>query len=1048
MANPVDYAISHARLTLATLLFLLVAGFSAYQSIPKEAEPDVKVPIIYVNVTQRGISPEDAERLILRPLETQLKSVGSIKEMRSASYEGGGYVLVEFEAGFDSGRALADVRAKVDDARRELPRDADEPKVQEVNLSLFPVLVVGLGGDVPERTLLRVARDAKTAIEQVPGVLSAELRGARDEAVEIIAEPMLMKSYGISLDQLIASFNAGNSLVAAGALEGSSGRFAVKVPSLIENPVDVLKFPIAATGSASVTLGDVAEVRPTFKDATSITRINGKPAIAIEVVKRTGANLIETVDQVKKVVEQFRQTWPQTVTVAFTQDKSRDIRSMLHELQNSVITAVLLVIVIMLVSLGGRASLFIGIAIPASFLAGILGLQLAGLTVNIVVLFSLILAVGMLVDDAIIVSEFAERRMAEGMEPKAAYSLAAKRMAGPVIAATATRVAAFSPLMFWPGIVGEFMKYMPLTLIATLSASLVVALFFTPTLGAMLGRAAPVRDERVRDTGLYMRTVKLSLRHPGMTLLAALMLLVGVIFSYGRFGNGVEFFPEVEPDFALVQVRARGNLSIAEKDALVRQVEQHLQKMPEIGTIYARAGEGQRGSNEVTEDTVGTVQFEFVDWRERRKASVIMEDIRKATADIPGVIIEVTKPKAGPPTGKPITLQIASNDPARLAAAARKAAELLRASPDARDVDDGLPLPGIDWKLQVDKSEAAKFGASPSTVGTAVQLVTNGVKVSEYRPNDTDKAVDILVRFPEDRRNLDQLDDLRINTAMGAVPISNFVKRVPEQKVGLINRVGGQRVVTVTANVAEGVQTAAVQQAVLAEIGKNRIEGVTFRLKGEDEEREKAGAFLMKAFGAAIFLIFAILLAQFNKFSSVLLVLSAVVLSTIGVLIGLMIMGQAFGVVMTGIGIIANAGVIVNNNIVLIDTYDRLRHEGVNAYDAILETCRERARPVVLTAVTAVLGVLAIAFGINIDFVTRDVAIGAPSTQWWVHLSTAIVFGLGFATILTLVVTPAALMVLARLGEWRRGRKEARIARRAARRGEREAREAAGTPAE
>lgn len=1032
MANPVDYAISHARLTLATLAFLLIAGFSAYLSIPKEAEPDVKVPIIYVSVTQRGISPQDAERLILRPIETQLKSVSHVKEMRAASYEGGGYVLVEFEAGFDSNAALADVRAKVDDAKSDLPREADEPKVQEVNLSLFPVLVVALGGNVPERTLLQLARQAETAVEQIPGVLSADLRGARDEVVEIIAEPMLMKSYGISLDTLVESFSAGNSLVAAGAIESASGRFAVKVPSLIERPEDVLKFPVAATPSAVVTLGDVAEVRPTFKDPTSITRINGKPAMTLEIVKRTGANLIETVDAVKQTMADLQKTWPSTVEVAFTQDKSKDIRTMLHELQNSVITAVLLVVVIMLFVLGGRASIFIGIAIPASFLAGILGLQLAGLTVNIVVLFSLILAVGMLVDDAIIVSEFAERRMAEGMPAKAAYSLAAKRMAGPVIAATATRVAAFSPLMFWPGIVGEFMKYLPLTLIATLSASLAVALFFTPTLGAIMGRATEIKDERAADRGFYMRTVRLALKHPLATLGLAVLLLVGVIQAYGRFGNGVEFFPEVEPDYALVQVRARGNLSIAEKDGLVRQVEETLLGMKELDTVYARAGEGQRGSDEVTEDTVGTIQFEFVDWRERRPASVIMEEIRQKTAEIPGVIIEVTKPAAGPPTGKPITLQITSLDPEKLFPTAVRVAGMLRAMPDTRDVDDGLPLPGIDWRLDVDKAEAAKYGANPASVGTAVQLVTNGVKIAEYRPDSTDKSVDILVRFPGDRRSIDQLDDLRMNTPSGYVPIGNFVTRTPDQKVGLINRVNAQRVVTVTANVAEGVQTAQVQQAVMEALAKENFgEGISFKMKGEDEEREKAGAFLMKAFGAALFLIFAILLAQFNKFTSVLLVLTAVILSTIGVLVGLMFMGQAFGVVMTGIGVIANAGVIVNNNIVLIDTYDRLRREGWTAYDAIIETCRERARPVVLTAVTAVLGVAAIAFGVNIDFVTRDVFVGAPSTQWWVHLSTAIVFGLGFATILTLIVTPAALMAIANLAAWRDARRARRRERKA-----------------
>jgi len=1036
MKNPIDFAISHARLTLAFLAFLLLAGFIAYTTIPKEAEPDVKVPIVYVQLSQRGISPEDAERLLLRPMETQLKSVASVKEMRSTAFEGGGFVLLEFEAGFDSTKAVQDVRAKVDDAKRDLPKDADQPSVREVNLSLFPVLVVALTGDVPERTLLRIARGAKNAIESIPGVLSADLKGARDEVVEIIAEPMLMKSYGISLDGLIGGVAQSNSLVAAGALEGGTGRFAVKVPALIERPEDILKLPVSASAGASVTLGDVAEVRPTFKDATSITRVNGKPAIAIEVSKRTGSNLIETVDLVKYVVGELQKSWPATVSVTFSQDKSKTIRDMLHELQNSVVTAVLLVLVIMMFVLGGRPSLFIGIAIPGSFLAGILALQLAGLTVNIVVLFSLILAVGMLVDDAIIVSEYAERRLAEGMDPKLAFSMAAKRMAGPVIASTLTRIAAFSPLLFWPGIVGQFMKYMPLTLIATLSASLVVALFFTPTLGALLGKAAEnPHDDRAKEKGLYMRLVHFCVGHPGLTLASAFFLLVAVIKAYGLFGKGVEFFPNVEPDYGIVQIHARGNLSITEKDELVKRVEERILPMKELKTVYARSGEGQKGSSEVSEDTVGSIQFEFIDWQHRRPAHLIMEEIRTNTADIAGVSIEVTAPKGGPPTGKAIQVQLSAIDPAYLIPAAKKVATALESVPDVRDLDNGLALPGIDWTINVDKAEAAKYGASATSVGAALQLVTNGVKISEYRPNDTDKSVDLILRFPEDKRTLDDIEELRINTQAGSVPIGNFVTRTPSPRVGQLNRVAGSRVITVSANVTEGVQSAIVQQNVINTLSKLDLgPGVTFKLKGEDEERAKAGAFLSKAFGTAMFLIFAILLAQFNKFTSVMLVLSAVVLSTIGVLLGLMIMGQSFGVVMTGIGIIANAGVIVNNNIVLIDTYDRLRHEGMNAYDAIIETCRERARPVVLTAVTAILGVLAIAFGINLDFVNRDIAIGAPSTQWWTHLSAAIVFGLGFATVLTLVVTPAALMMIANLSQSRQRRREARAAKREAKR--------------
>jgi len=490
--------------------------------------------------------------------------------------------------------------------------------------------------------------------------------------------------------------------------------------------------------------------------------------------------------------------------------------------------------------------------------------------------------------------------------------------------------------------------------------------------------------------------------------------------AYGKFGRGVEFFPSVEPDYGQVIVHARGNLSLDEKNRAVADVEQRVLAFDGLKTVYARIGEQPRGMGELSEDTIGVIQFEFADWRARRPAHAIMDAIRAKTADIPGILVEVTAPRAGPPTGKPVQVQLSAPDPAALTSAAKKVAAMLAQRADVRDIDDGLPLPGIDWKLEVDKAEAAKYGAGVNTVGSAVQLVTNGLKATEYRPIDSDKSVDILVRFPPDRRSLDQIDELRVQTPAGFVPIGNFVTRVPAQRVGYINRVNANRVVTVAANVGDGVQSAKVQEDIARTLaGSDLGPGVTFRLKGEDEERAKAGAFLMKAFGTAIFLIFAILLAQFNRLTSVGLVLTAVVLSTFGVLLGLLLMGQSFGVVMTGIGVIANAGVIVNNNIVLIDTYDRLRREGIAAYDAIIETCRERARPVVLTAVTAILGVLPIAFGVNVEFLSREITVGAPATQWWIHLSTAIVFGLGFATVLTLIVTPAALMAIENLREWR-----------------------------
>ncbi|MBL0933328.1 MAG: efflux RND transporter permease subunit [Rhizobiaceae bacterium] len=1010
--NIVRIAIDNARLTISILLFLVVAGGLAYQSIPKEAEPDIAIPIIYVSLTYQGISPEDSERLLLRPVEMQMKGLSGVKEMRSSAYEGGGFVLVEFQPGYDFSNALEDVRAKVSDARRELPQGVDEPTVNEVNVSEFPVLVVTMSGDLPERVLAQTARELRDRIEEVPGVLEGALQGTRDEQVDVVIDPVKLSSYGLQLDQMIQGVNAGNSLVAAGALQGSEGRYPVKVPSLIENVEDVANLPIVAGPNAVVRAQDLATIRSTFKEAETITRLDGRPAIAIEVKKRSGANLIDTVDQVKVVASTFQQALPIAVDISYSQDKSDMVRQLLSDLQNHVLIAVILVFIVILYALSGRASLLIGLAIPASFLMGILALSLMGYTVNMIVLFSLILAVGMLVDDAIIVTEFAERRMSEGMDKRAAFELAANRMAGPVIAATMTRIAAFSPLLFWPGIVGEFMKYLPLTLIVTLSASMLFALVFTPTLGAMFAKAEPHPEGK--PDGLYMGIVKKAVAFPKTVLVLTVALLVGVQYSYTHYGAGVEFFPNVEPEYGLMYVHARGNLSLAEMDAATRQAEERLLGWPGVSSVYTRVGQTRGGGQDIDEDVVGVIQYEFHDWRERKAASEILNDLRAEMSGIPGVEVQVRVPEAGPPTGQPIQVRLSAADPSGLNDQAAAVAARIAQIPGVIEISDGLPPPGVDWALRVDRAKAARYGVSPSQVGTVVQLVTTGLKLTDYRPAGVDDAVDIRLRLPDDRRTLSSLDQLRVQTPEGAVPISNFVTREPQARTGILNRIDGERTIVVQANVATGYQVAEVQAEVTQALSQMDMGQNRWRLAGSSEESAEAGAFLTKAFGAAIFLIFVVLLAQFNKFTSVFLVLMTVVMSTIGVFLGLLLTGQTFGVVMSGIGIIALAGVVVNNNIVLIDTYDLLRHEGMSKVDAILQTCRERARPVVLTALSAIFGVAPIAFGLGLELFHHETTINAPSTQWWISLSSAIVYGLSFATVLTLVVTPAALMVFTR----------------------------------
>ncbi|MFZ9198005.1 MAG: efflux RND transporter permease subunit [Paracoccaceae bacterium] len=1012
----VELAIRNTRLTLSVLVFLILSGTIAYMTIPKEAEPDIQIPIIYVSVHYEGISPEDSERLILRPLETALKSIQGIKKMTGTAYQGGGNVLMEFQAGANLDKALTDVRSKVDDARRDLPSEADEPTVNEVNISEFPVLVVTLSGDVPERVLTAAGRTLRDRIEEISGVLEARLQGTRDDVVEVIVDPSKLSSYGLRPDVMIAGVMANNQLIAAGAMEGTEGRYAIKVPSLIETLEDVARLPVVASDNAVVRAMDIAEIRPTLKDPVNITRLDGKAAVAIEVSKRIGANLIETVDEVRAVTETVAKDLPEGVEVSFSQDKSITIRQLLSDLQNSVLTAVVLVFIVILYALTVRSSILIGLAIPASFLMGILGLQMAGLTVNLVVLFSLILAVGMLVDDAIIVVEYAERRMAEGQDRRTAFIEASRKMAGPVTASTMTRIAAFSPLLFWPGVVGEFMKYMPITLIATLSASMLYALVFVPVLGALIAR--PFKEPLRKKDGAYMALVSRAIRHPWIVVMLAVGSLIAVPVIYGKVGKGVEFFPNVEPEYGLLYVKARGNLSIHEKDALVQLAEARILGWPGVKTVYTRVGAGGGAGNEGPADAIGVIQYEFVDWRERKNANEILNDLRAAMVGIPGVDIEVSVPQAGPPTGKAIQLRLSADDPAGLNDLAAGLAGKIAALPDVIDVSNGLPLPGIDWQLRVNRAEAARYGASPGAVGAVVQMVTSGLKLSDYRPAGSDDAVDIVLRLPPDQRNIAALDQLRIETPDGPVPISNFVTREPAATIGTLTRIDGARSITIQAGIAAGVQEQPVRDAVAALVEAEfavqglTAQGVRWTMAGEDEEQAEAGAFLAKAFGAALFLIFGVLLAQFNKFISVGLVLSAVVMSTIGVFLGLMIMGQPFGVVMTGIGVIALAGVVVNNNIVLIATYDDLRHHGMGKIDAILETCRERARPVVLTALTAIFGVLPIAFGLNLELLSHETTYGAPSTQWWISLSSAIVYGLAFATVLTLVVTPSMLVLV------------------------------------
>ena len=1044
MKGVIEAALDRSRTVLLALLFIILAGVSTYRAIPKESQPDVQIPYIYVSMTHEGISPEDAERLLVRPMEQEMRALEGVKEMTSSAYEGGANVTMEFDAGIDTDIALQDVRAKVDLAKAELPDETEEPTVNEVKISrIDPMLVLNLSGKVPERTLAIIARDLEEKIETIPGVLDVETSGKREELMEVLVDPLAMESYGLTQNELFNLVARNNKLVAAGALQSGQGRVPVKVPGVFESVADVLSLPVKVDGERVVHFGDIADVRRTYKDATSYARINGQPAIALEVVQRTGANIILTIERVRAVVEEEQRLWPTGVAVTYSRDSSRDIKNMLTDLQNNVISAVLLVLIVIIGILGVRNALLVGIAIPGSFLTGILLIGVGGLTINIVVLFSLIMAVGMLVDGAIVVTELADRKMAEGLDRRAAYSEAARRMAWPIIASTATTLAAFAPLVFWPGITGEFMKYLPLTLIAVLSASLLMALVFVPTLGSMIGKtgalnakarerlaAAEIGDLNTIGgfTGGYIRFLNKALSFPLLTAGAVTALLVLVFVLYGRFGHGVEFFPEVEPEFARINIAARGDLSVGEKDALVSKVERRILDMPEFESVYARTGGGGRGARE---DQIGSIALQLVDWEFRRPAAEILEEVRERTADIAGVVIDTKTPRAGPGGEKPIVIELSSRDQGALTAAVARVRAVLDGMDGLEDVEDSRPLPGIEWRIGVDRAQAARFGADVTLVGNTIQLVTNGIKIGEYRPDDAEEEIDIRVRYPLGSRNLDEIDKLRVPSDNGPIPITNFVDRTPAQKVGTIERTDMRRTMTASSDVAPGVLADVKVRELrdrLMELTPDPRVSITFR--GDKEDQDEASAFLSRAMIVAVFIIAIILVTQFNSVFQGLLILTEVLFSTGGVLLGHLVMNMPFGIVMSGIGVIALAGIVVNNNIVLIDTYNNLRAHGVEYLEAVLRTCAQRLRPVLLTTITTILGLMPMVLGININLVERHLTIGGPSSQWWVQLSSSVAGGLAFATVLTLLLTPALIVAQARAAANWRTRRERKLRQR------------------
>ncbi|WP_170428207.1 efflux RND transporter permease subunit [Ruegeria arenilitoris] len=1187
MTGIVSWAAGRARMVLAFIAISLVIGGFAYVSLPKEGEPDIEIPALFVSVQFPGISAEDSENLLVKPMETELADLDGLKDMTSTAAEGYAGVALEFEFGWDKTAIMADVRDAMNSAQAEFPEGAEQYSLTEINFSEFPIVIVNLTGAVPERTMARIAKNLQDDLEALDSVLEAGIAGNRDELLEVLIDPLRLEAYNVTADELINVVRNNNQLIAAGEVETAQGTFSVKIPSSFKTAQDVYGLPVKVNGDRVVTLGELAQVNYTFEDREGTARFNGEQTVALQVVKRKGYNLIDTVDAVKATIATAQTKWPPEMQAAIqlgtSNDQSRIVGSMVSQLEGSVLTAVALVMIVVLASLGTRAALLVGFAIPTSFLLCFAFLAMIGVTISNMVMFGLILAVGMLVDGAIVVVEYADKRIKEGVGPMHAYVEAAQRMFWPIVSSTATTLCAFLPMLFWPGVPGEFMKMLPITLIFVLSASLVVALVYLPVMGGVSGRMSRVFDrssdwlrartpwwvravmvppalymiflgamqllnpayllpegasggvllgaalfilggfagsvtlsaariERApdqhvhtaREHTLFGYVIKFLVGNPIMPIVSIVLIgfaIVGVMTAFGNNNRGVEFFVETEPEQATAFVRARGNISLVEKDQMVLAAEEIISAHPAVVNVFAFAGEGglnqNNGGAQAPADTVGRVQFEIIPWEDRPNLSepilgglldrqtiapeydgnFVLEELNAELAKIPGFVVEIEPLEQGPASAKPVHLRIKADGWEELTTATVAAREAFDATPGLIKIEDTLPLPGIDWQIDVDVAKAGRFGADVATVGAMVQLVTRGLLLGEMRPEGVDEEIEIRVRFPDSDRVLSTLDTLKVRTPDGLVPLSNFVTRKPVAKLAEINRINQQRYYDVKADVEPGLSKVVTDNsdgteqrlAVVREVpedveptgstfagptggtyelmmltgagsadevrtsledGDARIvlinpneriavltewlntdpfgSAVDWEWTGDQEEQEESGAFLQSAFLGALGLMFVILLAQFNSFYNSVLVLLAVVLSTTGVLIGMMVMQQPFSIIMTGTGIVALAGIVVNNNIVLIDTYQEYSRY-MPRIEAIIRTAEARIRPVLLTTLTTMAGLTPMMFGLSLDFINGGYSINSPTALWWKQLATAVVFGLGIATILTLIVTPSFL---------------------------------------
>ena len=1027
-----EFSIHHATAVFVLIAVIVIGGIRSYNNLPKEAAPDVQIPIVIVSTAYFGVSPADIETLITREMEQELNSLRDVDKMTSTSAESVSLITLEFDPEIDIDSALQKVREKVDKAESELPDDAEDPEIIEINASDFPIMIANVSGDLEPVRLKSIGEDLQEDIESIKGVLRVELAGGVEREIQVRVDPKALRHHKVSLNQIIGAIQSENVNLPGGSIDVGPSKYTVRVPAEFDRAHELEEIVVKQSDGQPIFLRDVAEVGAGFDERDTYSRLTTweeteegdrrtvtRPNVSLSVVKRAGENILRIAKEAKEVIGEYEKRFSEAdLDIVVLNDNSEMIKSQVHDLENKLISGLLLVVIVLFFFMGGfRNALFVGISIPLSMLISFLVLRMMGVTLNMVVLFSLVLALGMLVDNAIVVVENIYRHATEGKDRVTAAIDGTTEVGWAIIASTATTVGAFFPLLFWPGIMGEFMGYLPLTVIIVLLSSLFVALVINPTICAKFIKADPDEEydeAEVPDIAIYRvyrRLLNVALNNRVLVLLLSIAVLAGSIWMFVRADQGVELFPSTTPDKFNVQVEMPDGTRLEATDEVVEELEKPLDRRPElveawVAEIGTQGGGRAAGGGEAPH--YGSISVDLVDVEDQTSSSDnFIKELRSTYDDVAGANITVEKAEMGPPTGAPVSIEISGPELATLQKVARRVKDEIRSIPGLIDLKDDLELTRPEVHVLVDRQQAAMADVDTRQIAQTVRTAISGTTASTIR--DEDEEHDITVRLTESaREDIRDLETLTIaNKDNFHIPLAELATIDVRGGSGSIHHKDEERVVTVTAKPAEGYLATN-----LLDKARKRLEpldfpaGYNIRYTGESEDRKEASDFLSGALLAALFIIALILVTEFNSVLQPLIILLSVLLSLIGVFLSLLATGEPFGIIMTGIGIISLAGVVVNNSIVLVDYINILRERGYDRRDAVVQGGLVRFRPVMLTAFTTALGLIPIVIGVSLDFINTRIVVGGTSVEMWGPMSRVVTAGLMVATVLTLIVVP------------------------------------------